>query len=152
MKHMNFRDSPLDIANRSTKMASLVLLITWKRICIIFRVALKGTMALTPLLGLTWIFGYLSIGGSTVVFQYIFVILNSLQGLFICIMYCALNREVSVSRECPSTIAPVITVSQYNLLQLKMSFGFFFFTEQKLNSMVLVEVVQLNINEMVVGM
>ena len=55
---------------------------------------MKGTLVLTPLLGCTWIFGLLAIDGHGVVFQYLFVILNSLQGFFIFIVYCVLNKEV----------------------------------------------------------
>uniref|UniRef100_K1PRH9 Uncharacterized protein n=1 Tax=Magallana gigas TaxID=29159 RepID=K1PRH9_MAGGI len=35
--------------------------------------------ALLPTLGLTWVFGVLSLGGAAVVFQYLFAIFNSLQ-------------------------------------------------------------------------
>lgn len=43
------------------------------------RSGLRGMCALLPTLGLTWVFGVLSLGGATVVFQYLFAIFNSLQ-------------------------------------------------------------------------
>lgn len=56
--------------------------------------ALKGALFLLPLLGLTWTVGFMSVSEGTLVFQYLFVILNSLQGLFIFLFYCAMNKEV----------------------------------------------------------
>ncbi|XP_072048584.1 adhesion G-protein coupled receptor D1-like [Amphiura filiformis] len=58
------------------------------------RASLKGTLILTPLLGITWVFGYMSLTGAAIVFQYLFVICNSLQGFFIFMAYCALSKEV----------------------------------------------------------
>ncbi|XP_072048356.1 adhesion G-protein coupled receptor D1-like [Amphiura filiformis] len=58
------------------------------------RASMKGTLILTPLLGITWVFGYMSLTGAAIVFQYLFVICNSLQGFFIFMAYCALNKEV----------------------------------------------------------
>lgn len=43
------------------------------------RSGLRGMCALLPTLGLTWVFGVLSLGGAAVVFQYLFSIFNSLQ-------------------------------------------------------------------------
>uniref|UniRef100_K1Q5Z0 Latrophilin-3 n=1 Tax=Magallana gigas TaxID=29159 RepID=K1Q5Z0_MAGGI len=40
---------------------------------------IRGMCALLPTLGLTWVFGVLSLGGAAVVFQYLFAIFNSLQ-------------------------------------------------------------------------
>ncbi|GAB1599959.1 cadherin EGF LAG seven-pass G-type receptor 1-like isoform X2 [Argonauta hians] len=59
------------------------------------RVGLKATAVLLPLLGLTWTFGFLSIdSSSTLVFTYIFTILNCLQGLFFFIFHCLMNIDV----------------------------------------------------------
>ena len=44
-----------------------------------FRTGLRSICVLLPLMGVTWIFGLLSVNKETVVFQYIFAILNSLQ-------------------------------------------------------------------------
>ncbi|XP_061176024.1 uncharacterized protein LOC133184975 [Saccostrea echinata] len=54
----------------------------------------RGMSALLPILGLTWIFGILSIDSSTVVFEYLFAIFNSLQGLFIFLFHVLLNNQV----------------------------------------------------------
>lgn len=54
---------------------------------------LKGAIALIVLLGLTWAFAIFSIDGGGIVFQYLFTIFNSLQGLFIFIFYCLLKTE-----------------------------------------------------------
>ncbi|XP_029638725.1 cadherin EGF LAG seven-pass G-type receptor 1 isoform X1 [Octopus sinensis] len=59
------------------------------------RVGLKATAVLLPLLGLTWTFGFLSVdSSSTLVFTYIFTILNCLQGLFFFIFHCLMNIDV----------------------------------------------------------
>ena len=44
-----------------------------------FRQAVKACVVLSPLLGMTWAFGILSVTNAGLVFQYIFTILNSLQ-------------------------------------------------------------------------
>ncbi|KAJ8030847.1 Adhesion G protein-coupled receptor L3 [Holothuria leucospilota] len=57
--------------------------------------ALRAMLLTLPLLGLTWLFGLLTaIDSTTVVFEYLFVIFNSLQGVFIFVLYCVLNDEV----------------------------------------------------------
>ncbi|XP_055954895.1 adhesion G-protein coupled receptor D1 [Patella vulgata] len=59
--------------------------------------AVKASVFLLPLLGTTWLFGVMAISGSTVVFQYIFALTNSLQGFMLFICHCVCNSEV---REC----------------------------------------------------
>jgi len=54
----------------------------------------KATAVILPLLGITWVFGLLSFSSSTVAFQYIFAIANSLQGLMIFIFHCLLNKQI----------------------------------------------------------
>ena len=44
-------------------------------------------ISLTLLLGLTWVFGFLAIGGARFFFNVLFLIFNSLQGLFIFLMF-----------------------------------------------------------------
>ena len=44
-----------------------------------FRKSLKSFVILTPLVGLTWVFGLLTVTDAGLVFQYIFTILNSTQ-------------------------------------------------------------------------
>ncbi|XP_074663101.1 adhesion G-protein coupled receptor G6-like isoform X2 [Tubulanus polymorphus] len=59
---------------------------------------IKGAIGVLLLLGLTWIFGLLSIKETaTSIFSYIFVLLNALQGLFIFVFYCVLKKEVRVA-------------------------------------------------------
>ncbi|XP_030832015.1 adhesion G-protein coupled receptor D1-like [Strongylocentrotus purpuratus] len=54
----------------------------------------RAAVVLLPLLGITWIFGFLATGSSTIFFQYAFALLNSLQGVFICIFHCFTNDDV----------------------------------------------------------
>ena len=49
--------------------------------------------AILVLLVLTWLFGVLAINDAKVVFQYLFCIFNSLQGLLVFIFYCVLSKE-----------------------------------------------------------
>ncbi|XP_020624294.1 adhesion G-protein coupled receptor D1-like [Orbicella faveolata] len=60
----------------------------------IIRSGVKSATVLFPLLGITWLFGILALDTKTIVFQYFFAILNSLQGFFIFIFHCLLNSEV----------------------------------------------------------
>ena len=55
---------------------------------------LRGACALLCLLGLTYIFAFLSIGAASAVFQYIFSLSNTLQGFFIFLFHCCLKVEV----------------------------------------------------------
>jgi len=45
----------------------------------VHRSLLKATVILSPLLGITWVFGLLAVNQETIVFAWIFTILNSLQ-------------------------------------------------------------------------
>ncbi|RDD37702.1 Adhesion G-protein coupled receptor D1 [Trichoplax sp. H2] len=54
----------------------------------------KATAILFPILGVTWVFGLIPVSPDTIMFSYIFVVLNSLQGVFIFIFHCVLNSEV----------------------------------------------------------
>ncbi|KAL5468809.1 hypothetical protein EMCRGX_G029930 [Ephydatia muelleri] len=55
---------------------------------------LKSTILLLPILGGTWIFGLLSINQYTLIFTWLFTILNSVQGLFIFICYVLRDEKV----------------------------------------------------------
>nr|KAG5695717.1 hypothetical protein BaRGS_004462 [Batillaria attramentaria] len=55
---------------------------------------LRRAIGVVVLLGLTWVFGLLSIEDtSQIVFNYLFAIFNSLQGLFIFLFYCVFNKN-----------------------------------------------------------
>ncbi|XP_068218279.1 latrophilin Cirl-like isoform X7 [Palaemon carinicauda] len=54
----------------------------------------RGAMMLVVLLGLTWTFGLLYLNNATVLMDYIFTVLNSLQGLFIFIFHCVQNEKM----------------------------------------------------------
>ncbi|XP_039607045.1 adhesion G protein-coupled receptor L3 isoform X11 [Polypterus senegalus] len=53
-----------------------------------------GAIALLCLLGLTWAFGLMYINENTVIMAYLFTIFNSLQGMFIFIFHCVLQKKV----------------------------------------------------------
>ena len=57
---------------------------TKSTIFFLFRKILKACIILSPLLGLTWVFGLLAVTDAGLVFQYIFTILNSTQ---VCLLY-----------------------------------------------------------------
>ncbi|XP_075390732.1 adhesion G-protein coupled receptor D1 [Tenrec ecaudatus] len=59
-----------------------------------FKLTAKAVAVLLPILGTSWVFGVLAVNKQALVFQYIFAILNSLQGLFIFLFHCLLNSEV----------------------------------------------------------
>ncbi|XP_061177715.1 uncharacterized protein LOC133186493 [Saccostrea echinata] len=58
------------------------------------RNALKSVCTLVPVLGITWIFGIFAINEDVVVFQYIFTIANSIQGLLIFVTQVLLNKKI----------------------------------------------------------
>lgn len=60
------------------------------------KAAVKACIVLFPLLGITWLFGLLSMARAGVVSQYVFTVLNSLQGLLIFVFHCARNTEIRV--------------------------------------------------------
>jgi len=45
-------------------------------------------------IGLTWMFGYMAIADARLVFQYVFTILNSLQGFFIFVLFVLRKKKV----------------------------------------------------------
>ncbi|XP_067048213.1 adhesion G-protein coupled receptor D1-like isoform X2 [Acropora muricata] len=59
-----------------------------------FKKGLKACIILAPLLGLTWVFGLLTATDAGLVFQYIFTILNSTQGLLIFLLHVVRNSDV----------------------------------------------------------
>ncbi|XP_068705485.1 adhesion G-protein coupled receptor D1-like isoform X1 [Montipora foliosa] len=61
------------------------------------RQGLKACVVLFPLLGMTWVFGVLSITDAGLASQYIFTILNSLQGFFIFVMHVLRSGDVKAA-------------------------------------------------------
>ncbi|XP_036907754.1 adhesion G-protein coupled receptor D1 isoform X1 [Sturnira hondurensis] len=59
-----------------------------------FKLTAKAVAVLLPILGTSWVFGVLAVNHQAVAFQYVFAILNSLQGFFIFLFHCLLNSEV----------------------------------------------------------
>lgn len=53
----------------------------------------RGAFTVMVLLGVTWVFGPVAIKESKIVFNYLFTILNSLQGFLIFVFRCLLNTE-----------------------------------------------------------
>jgi len=60
------------------------------------KAAIKACIVLFPLLGITWLFGLLSMARASVVSQYVFTVLNSIQGLLIFVFHCVRNTEIRV--------------------------------------------------------
>ncbi|XP_038049205.1 adhesion G-protein coupled receptor D1-like [Patiria miniata] len=54
----------------------------------------KASVMLLPLLGCTWVFGFLCVTESTIIFHYLFAIFNSFQGFCLFLAYCAFSTEV----------------------------------------------------------
>ena len=69
---------------KKTRMIDTALIISQTRIA----------FACNVLLGITWIFALLAVGKATMYFQWIFCVLNSLQGLFIFVFYTLRNQDV----------------------------------------------------------
>ncbi|WAR24970.1 AGRG4-like protein [Mya arenaria] len=55
---------------------------------------LQAAITSFVLLGLTWLFGYLAVADARLIFQYVFTILNSLQGFFIFVLFVLRKRKV----------------------------------------------------------
>lgn len=55
---------------------------------------LRSLGTLLPVLGVTWLFGILVVNEKAVVFQYLFVVANSLQGFFIFVLHVLLDKKV----------------------------------------------------------
>lgn len=62
---------------------------------VLHRAGVKGVIILTPILGINWLFGLLAVNEQMLVFEFLFVILNSLQGLLIFLFHCVGSSEVS---------------------------------------------------------
>ena len=53
----------------------------------------KRAIGILSVLGLTWLFGVLEISDAKLVFQYLFCIFNSIQGLLVFLFYCVRSAE-----------------------------------------------------------
>ncbi|XP_052811436.1 adhesion G protein-coupled receptor L3-like isoform X1 [Mya arenaria] len=58
------------------------------------KTGIRSVCVLLPVFGITWLFGVFAVNRDTVVFQYLFVIFNSLQGVLIFVVQCVLDRKV----------------------------------------------------------
>jgi hypothetical protein len=56
----------------------------------------RRSIAILVVLGLTWVFGILAVKDAKLVFQYLFCIFNSLQGLLVFIFYCVLSKDTRI--------------------------------------------------------
>ncbi|WAR07986.1 AGRD1-like protein [Mya arenaria] len=55
---------------------------------------IRSIAILIPVFGLTWIFGVFAINEATLVFQWLYVILNTLQGVMIFVVKCVMDRKI----------------------------------------------------------
>lgn len=58
------------------------------------RVALKASLLLLPLLGITWLLGFLQVNSDTAVMSYAFVLLSSFQGVYFFVTNVVMDQEV----------------------------------------------------------
>ncbi|XP_052808205.1 adhesion G-protein coupled receptor D1-like isoform X3 [Mya arenaria] len=58
------------------------------------KTGLRSVCVLLPVFGITWLFGVFAVNRDAMVFQYLFVIFNSLQGVLIFIFQCILDWKV----------------------------------------------------------
>ncbi|KAH9492882.1 hypothetical protein Btru_025020 [Bulinus truncatus] len=55
---------------------------------------IRAIIFLMPIFGVTWIFGLMSLYNDQIVLHYLFVTLNTLQGLFILLFHCMNHRQI----------------------------------------------------------
>ncbi|KAM9115043.1 adhesion G protein-coupled receptor E3-like isoform 2-T2 [Pangshura tecta] len=67
------------------------------------------------ILGCTWIFGLLQVGPAATVMAYLFTIVNSLQGAFIFLVHCLLNRQVREEYKRRFTCKPKSYISDVSM-------------------------------------
>ncbi|XP_077870146.1 adhesion G protein-coupled receptor L2-like [Saccoglossus kowalevskii] len=58
------------------------------------RTAVRSALFLLPILGITWVFGLFAVNEHAIVFQYLFAVFNSLQGLFVFLFQGMFNSEI----------------------------------------------------------
>ena len=90
------------------------------------RQAAKACVVLSPLLGMTWAFGILSVTNAGLIFQYIFTILNSLQVTYELLLLVAFVTEVGIASIIINVRAltnlPFVRTSLAELRELGMTF------------------------------
>lgn len=89
---MSGDENGLDSVALSTPCASLLLLLRM--------LTFKATAQLL-ILGCTWCLGILQVGPAAHAMAYLFTIINSLQGVFIFLVYCLLSQQVPLSDAYP---------------------------------------------------
>ncbi|XP_059496024.1 adhesion G protein-coupled receptor E2-like isoform X1 [Stegostoma tigrinum] len=101
-----------------------------------FRSFTVAAIAQLFLLGCTWIFGIFHFQKETVSFAYIFTIVNSLQGAFIFILHCLLNKQVrdEYRKLLPCCLKPIlysdiIQTSSVPMISLQLRNGSTYRTE-----------------------
>ncbi|XP_065915770.1 adhesion G-protein coupled receptor D1-like [Dysidea avara] len=60
----------------------------------VVKTVLRATLILLPLLGITWVIGILAVNEESIVFAWIFTVLNSLQGVFIFVLHVLRNGKI----------------------------------------------------------
>eukprot|EP00105_Crassostrea_gigas_P045286 XP_019929434.1 PREDICTED: adhesion G-protein coupled receptor D1-like isoform X1 [Crassostrea gigas] len=55
---------------------------------------LRGLSGMLPILGLSWVFGIFSVNQDLNIFQYLFAVFSSLQGLFIFLFFVVMNSQM----------------------------------------------------------
>ena len=53
----------------------------------------QSVVSISVLLGLTWIFGFLTLSGARLIFDLLFLLFCSLQGLFVFLLFCLRQKE-----------------------------------------------------------
>ncbi len=92
-KRQDKRDSYVSSVQQTVEQRLLIVLLYT------FRSLLKATLILLPLLGLTWVFGLLTVDQNSSVFAWIFTLLNSAQ---VCIINYLLDYSVQPSYDIKS--------------------------------------------------
>ncbi|XP_004844058.1 adhesion G-protein coupled receptor D1 isoform X2 [Heterocephalus glaber] len=86
-----------------------------------FKLTAKAVAVLLPILGTSWAFGVLAVNGQALVFQYMFAVLNSLQGGFIFLFHCLLNSEVRAAFKHKTKVWSLSSSSARNVARKPLS-------------------------------
>ncbi|KAL5012730.1 hypothetical protein ScPMuIL_011281 [Solemya velum] len=84
------------------------------------RSGLKAVAVLLPLLGLTWVFGFLSVNNKeTLIFTYLFTFFNSFQGLMFFLFHCLLSVDVQKAFETRSARRSHLNITRSSLPSIR---------------------------------